>query len=165
MGGDLLDPFGGGKHEHQFARIKSPHVDGPGGCILAVEDILVDDPPVLDRAEAKVITIAGVYADEPDFYTACVDDESLIPPIDGVCVRLSGAPRIQREDENDEAATKESNPLPGGETETSSLRLHHTPAPLSGRLTTSTNANKPRFLSATARQSLPTLFFSNALRT
>jgi len=158
-GAGMVDPVsvgradvGRGKHELQFARAKSPQVQRLMQVILAVEDIWVDRWGNRWRklccVEAKGIVVRGVRTDELNVYGAGVDDE-LIVPIDGVCVRLAGAPGTQREDENDEAAAKQRNPLPRGETESSSLRLRHTSPPWSAGLAKSINPNRPRFLSAT----------------
>jgi hypothetical protein len=126
--------------------------------ILAVEDIWVDrwgnrwgnrwrKRRCVEAVEAKGIVVRGVRTDELNVYGAGVDDELII--IDGERVRLAGAPGIQREDENDEAAAKQRNPLPRGETESSSLRLRHTPPPWSAWLAKTINEDRPRFLSAT----------------
>ena len=158
-GAGMVDPVsvgradvGRAKHELQFARAKSPQVQRLMQVILAVEDIWVDRWGNRWRklccVEAKGIVVRGVRTDELNVYGAGVDDE-LIVPIDGVCVRLAGAPGTQREDENDEAAAKQRNPLPRGETESSPLRLRHTSPPWSAGLAKSINPNRPRFLSAT----------------
>jgi hypothetical protein len=155
-GAGMVDPVsvgvadvGRGKHELEFAGVESPQVERMLQVILAVEDVWVDRwAPAGCCVEAKGIVVRGVRTDELNVYGAGVDDE-LIVPIDGVCVRLAGAPGTQREDENDEAAAKQRNPLPRGETESSPLRLRHTSPPWSAGLAKSINPNRPRFLSAT----------------
>jgi hypothetical protein len=124
-----------GKLELQFARAKSSQVVR----LVVLRGLAVEDVVLGGRVlDAKVVVVARFHAFQFDLYSAGVDDE-LIILIDGVCVRLAGAPGIQREDENDEAAAEQRNPLPRGETESSSLWLHHTPAPWGARLPKNVN--------------------------
>jgi hypothetical protein len=132
-GAGMVDPVsigpadvGRGKHELQFARAKIPQVDRQRHRILAIEDVWVDRwGPAGCCVEPKRIVVVGARTDERNVHIAGVDDELLIP-VDGVCMRLAGASGVQREDENEGAGGKQGNPLPGGQTQTPSLRLHHT---------------------------------------